>query len=165
MNRKYTKKDYLEKIEYLKGRIPDISITTDLIVGFPGEREEDFNETLDLIRQVEYDGIFGFVYSERPGTKAAELEDDIPKRVKIERLQEVINLQRKYSLKNNKRQKGKILEVLAEKKSKKDVDMLCGRTRTNKVVNFKGREDLIGRLIKTRIIDYGPNSLIGELTG
>jgi tRNA-2-methylthio-N6-dimethylallyladenosine synthase len=163
MNRKYRTKEYLEKIEYLKMKIPQIAITTDIIVGFPGETEDDFSNTLDLIDKVEFDGIFGFIYSERPGTSATNFEDNVPREVKVERLQRVITLQRKYGLQNNSKLTGKITEVLIEGTSKKNDKILSGRTKTNKIVNFEGDNQKVGSFVNVLINGFGPNSLKGLL--
>jgi len=163
MDRGYTRENYLRKIELIKKRIPDVALTADVIVGFPTESDEDFNDTMDLIRKVEYDAIFGFFYSERSGTKAAEMVDDIPHKIKIERLQELIKLQREYNLKNNMKMVGKTVQALVEKVSKKEHDEVCGRTRTNKIVNFKGNTNLIGSFVDVKVINHGPNSLMGEM--
>lgn len=151
MNRKYTKEMYLDKINALKQAVPDISITTDIIVGFPTETEEDFQATLDLVRQADFEGAFTFIFSPREGTPAAKYEDhitDIEKKDRLNRLNKVIN---EGYLRGNKRFEGKIVEVLVEGVSPKNPDMLSGYTQHNKLVNFPGTIDAIGQLVKVKI--------------
>lgn len=150
MNRKYTKEEYLEKIEKLKKAIPSISITTDIIVAFPGESEEDFNETLDLVRKADFEGAYTFIFSPREGTPAAELEDNLSKEVKKERLLTLNKLINEGYAKGNKRFEGEIVEVLVEGFSDKK-DTLTGYTPNNKLVNFVGKEELIGTLVNVKI--------------
>ena len=150
MNRKYTKEEYLEKIEKLKKAIPNISITTDIIVAFPGESEEDFNETLDLVRKADFEGAYTFIFSPREGTPAAKLEDNLSKEVKKERLLTLNKLINEGYAKGNKRFEGEIVEVLVEGFSDKK-DTLTGYTPNNKLVNFVGKEELIGTLVNVKI--------------
>ena len=150
MNRKYTKEEYLEKIEKLKKAIPGISITTDIIVAFPGESEEDFNETLDLVRKAAFEGAYTFIFSPREGTPAAKLEDNLSKEVKKERLLTLNKLINEGYAKGNKRFEGEIVEVLVEGFSDKK-DTLTGYTPNNKLVNFVGKEELIGTLVNVKI--------------
>lgn len=150
MNRKYTKEEYLEKIEKLKKAIPSISITTDIIVAFPGESEEDFNETLDLVRKADFEGAYTFIFSPREGTPAAELEDNLSKEVKKERLLTLNKLINEGYAKGNIRFEGEIVEVLVEGFSDKK-DTLTGYTPNNKLVNFVGKEELIGTLVNVKI--------------
>lgn len=150
MNRKYTKEEYLEKIEKLKKAIPSISITTDIIVAFPGESEEDFNETLDLVRKADFEGAYTFIFSPREGTPAAKLEDNLSKEVKKERLLTLNKLINEGYAKGNKRFEGEIVEVLVEGFSDKK-DTLTGYTPNNKLVNFVGKEELIGTLVNVKI--------------
>lgn len=150
MNRKYTKEEYLEKIEKLKKAIPGISITTDIIVAFPGESKEDFNETLDLVRKADFEGAYTFIFSPREGTPAAKLEDNLSKEVKKERLLTLNKLINEGYAKGNKRFEGEIVEVLVEGFSDKK-DTLTGYTPNNKLVNFVGKEELIGTLVNVKI--------------
>lgn len=151
MNRKYTKEMYLEKIKKLKAFIPDISITTDIIVGFPTETDEDFKETLDLVKEVGFEGAFTFIFSPREGTPAAKYEDNVSMEVKKSRLQELNKIVNEGYLAGNKRFEGKVVKVLVEGKSIKDPNILTGYTEHNKVVNFPGSEDLIGKIIDVTI--------------
>lgn len=151
MNRNYTKENYLNIINKLKKRVPDIGLTTDIIVGFPGETEEDFNETLDLVKHVEFDSAFTFLYSIREGTKAATMESQIDDKVKHDRFQRLSDTLNKISLRNNEKLIGEVFEILVEDISKNNPEVLTGRTRTNKLVHFKGSEDLIGSIVKVKI--------------
>ena len=163
MNRRYTKDEYIEKIEKVKKRIPDISLSTDVIVGFPTETNEDFEETLDVLRKVEYDNIFSFIYSRREGTPAAKLdfvltEDEIHKN--FNRLLEVQN---EISLKKNKTYLDTVQLVLVDGVSKNNPDMLTGRTESGKAVNFKGTPDMAGKYVKIKITEAHTWSLNGEI--
>src|SRR5690606_32944632 len=151
MNRKYTKEIYLEKIKKLKELIPDISITTDIIVGFPTETDEDFKATLDLVKEVGFEGAFTFIFSPREGTPAARYEDATSMEVKKARLQELNDLINEGYLTGNKRFEGKTVKVLVDGKSIKDPNILTGYTEHNKVVNFQETEDLIGKIVNVKI--------------
>lgn len=163
MNRKYSKEKYLELVEEVKKQIPYISITTDIIVGFPGETEEDFEHTLDLVKKVKYDNSFTFIYSIRKGTPAAKMEEQVPDEVKHERFNKLLKLMHKSVKESNLEYKDRIVEVLVEGPSKNDENILMGRTRTNKVVNFDGPKDLIGKLCNIKITKPKNFSLYGEL--
>jgi len=164
MRRGYTRADYLVRIRQLKSRCPDVSLSTDIIVGFPGESDDDFTATLELLRQLEYDEIFSFMYSPRTQTVSAKLyEDDIREEVKKERLQRVLNLQRGISLRKNKQRIGAVEEVLIDGESKLKNGQMTGRTRANRIVNVVGVEALIGSVVPVQITGAMPNSLIGEL--
>lgn len=162
MNRRYTIDAYLDKIRKLRHAVPDIVLTTDIIVGFPGEREEDFTGTMRLLREVRYDNIFAFKYSQRPGTAALKLEGHLFESVKESRLDQVFEQQKPITQERNQRHIGTVQEVLVEGKSKRG-GKLTGRTRGNKVVNVTGPESLRGALVNVRITSAGPNSLGGEL--
>ncbi len=151
MNRKYTKESYLEKIDKIKSIIPDIAITTDIIVGFPGETEDDFNETLSLVERVKYDSAFTFLYSIREGTQAAKMDDQVPYEIKHERFQKLLDELYIVMYDNNLKYKDKIVEVLVEDTSKNDESILSGRTRTSKLVHFKGDKNLIGKITKVKV--------------
>jgi len=163
MNRDYTKAQYLELIEVFKREIPNLSITTDIIVGFPGETEEDFEETLDLVKTVEFDAAYTFIYSIREGTPAAQLGDQISDEVKHERFNRLVSLLNDIANKKNKSLLGKVLDVLVEGKSKYDDTKLMGRTRTSKLVNFAASEGLIGHTVPVKITVAKTFSLNGEL--
>ena len=161
MGRKYTKESYLELYDKLRS-IPGISITTDIIVGFPGETDEDFKETLDLVNYCKFDSAFTFIYSPRENTPASKLKDDITLKEKEERLYELNELINKYSKESNEKMLNNIYSVLIEGESSKE-GMLFGYTETNKLVNVKGTIDNIGKIVNVKIIDAKSFSLDGEI--
>ncbi len=163
MNRKYTREDYLKLVDKVRNAIPDIALTTDIIVGFPGETEEEFEETLDIMAKAEYDSAFTFMYSPRTGTPAAKKEGQLTTEVKKDRLHRLIELQETISKKKNSEYKDKIVQVLVEGVSKNNDKIMSGRTRTNKLVNFPGNEDLIGKLVDVKITNPKSWTLEGEL--
>lgn len=146
MNRRYTKEHYLELVKKLRAAIPDISLTTDIIVGFPGETEEDFEETLDVVRQAEYDSAYTFIYSKRTGTPAANMEDQVPEEVVKERFRRLLDVVAESSAKRTGRLEGQTMEVLVEGISEQDPSMVTGRLSNNLLVHFPGDEALIGSL-------------------
>jgi tRNA-2-methylthio-N6-dimethylallyladenosine synthase len=164
MKRDYSREAYLQKVEYLRQRCPDIALSSDIIVGFPGETREDFASTMDVIRQVEYTGIFSFKYSPRPFTAALKLEDDVTEEEKSERLAELQTAQRQIQFRLNRMLIGSTQEILVESHSRKDETVLSGRTTCNRTVNFEGPENLLGTFVPVRITDAGPNSLQGRLS-
>jgi tRNA-2-methylthio-N6-dimethylallyladenosine synthase len=151
MARKYDRERYLELVAKLKKAIPDVVLTTDIIVGFPGETDEQFAETLSLVKEVEYDMAFTFIYSPRDGTPAAKMQDDVPMEVKKRRLAKLNDVLNEISKKKNAILQGQVVEVLVEGESKKNPDVLSGRTRTNKLVNFVGPKHLIGKMVYVSI--------------
>lgn len=153
MNRKYTREHYLDLIRKFRETRPDIAITTDIIVGFPGETEEDFQDTLSLVREVEYDSAFTFLYSVRKGTPAEKYEDQVPEDIKHERFNRLVDLMNELSLKKNKALEGQVASVLVEGTSKTNEDTLTGRTEGFKTVNFKGPKDIIGTIVPVRITE------------
>ena len=153
MNRKYTREHYLDLIRKFRETRPDIAITTDIIVGFPGETEEDFQDTLSLVREVEYDSAFTFLYSVRKGTPAEQYEDQVPEDVKHERFNRLVDLMNELSLKKNKALEGLVLPVLVEGVSKNNEDTLTGRTEGFKTVNFKGPKEIIGTIVPVQIME------------
>lgn len=163
MNRKYTREDYLAKINKVKNINEDIALTTDIIVGFPGETEEDFQDTLELVKEVKYDSIFIFLYSPREGTKSANREDQISHQVKMDRFNRLTEVVNEIALSKNQKYLNKIVKVLVDEKSKSNEEFLTGRTETFKTVNFKGSEDLIGQIVDVEITDIGTFSLNGKL--
>ena len=163
MNRKYTKEKYIELAEKIKKAIPDITISTDIIVGFPGESYEDFEETLDIMRKIEFDSAFTYLYSVREGTPAANMESQVPEIEKNERFQELLKTLNPISNKKNQRLLGSIQSVLVEDRSKNDSSKLAGRTRGGKMVNFKGDESMIGRIVDVEIIEAKTWSLEGAI--
>jgi len=162
MNRGYAYQDYKNKIDTLRAAIPDIAITTDIITGFPGETEEDFQLSVKALCDIEYDGIFAFKYSKRPDTKALSLPGHVDEHVKARRLSEILKIQEDITYKKNKLLEGEILEVLVEGVSETDSNKLTGRTRTNKIVNFHGNKSDIGKFVMTRILEAKLHSLHGE---
>ena len=163
MNRGYTAGEYSEKIRLLRDRCPDMALTADCIVGFPGEDEKDFEATMELVRDIGFDGTFSFVYSPRKGTRAADLPGGVPRDEGLKRLAELQALQKKITINRNKALEGKRVEVLVEDVSKNSSEEIMGRTRTNKIVNFKGDAELIGSLATVRITRGYANSLKGEI--
>ena len=165
MGRRYTSAGYKELFDKLK-KIPGISITTDIIVGFPGETEEEFNDTLEMVNYCKYDGAFTFIYSPRVGTPAAKLyekdKETLTEEMKEQRLYKLNDLINDYSNKSNKKMEGNIYKVLVEGFSNKE-GMVFGYTETNKLVNFKGNESLIGKIVPVKIVDAKSFSLDGEL--
>ena len=161
MGRRYTKESYLELFNKLK-TIPDVSITTDIIVGFPGETEEDFKETLDVVEKCKYDSAFTFIFSPREGTPAAKMKDDVSIEIKNERLQRLNELVNKYANLNNQKYLNKEVEVLIEDKSNKE-GYLMGYTDTMKLVNVKCDESYLGSIVKVKITSVKTWSLDGEL--
>jgi tRNA-2-methylthio-N6-dimethylallyladenosine synthase len=163
MGRKYTREEYLELVRKIKAAIPDVALTTDIIVGFPNETEEQFEETLSLYREVEFDSAYTFIYSPREGTPAAKMVDNVPMEVKKERLQRLNALVNEISARKMKEYEGKVVEVLVEGESKNNPDVLAGYTRKNKLVNFIGPKSAIGKLVKVRITEAKTWTLNGEM--
>jgi tRNA-2-methylthio-N6-dimethylallyladenosine synthase len=163
MNRGYSKGSYIEKVDALKRRCPPIAITADVIVGFPGEEEADFLETLELMDQVGFDDLFSFKYSPRMGTAAARFEDPVEDDVKQERLARLQAIQRETTLRKNQAMAGSVEEVLIEGGNPKSADEITGRTRSHKIVNIEGPPDLVGKTVRVRIVRGSPHGLRGEL--
>jgi tRNA-2-methylthio-N6-dimethylallyladenosine synthase len=163
MGRTYTREWYTDTVSRLRDAVPDIGITTDIIVGFPGETEKDFNDTMKLLRDVEFDGTFSFKFSPRPGTPAAEFRDMVPDEVAGRRLFELQELQKGISVKKNLSRIGQIEEVLVEGESKNNINWVSGRTTHNRIVNLPGTEELKGKLINVEITEGFQNSLRGRL--
>lgn len=164
MNRHYSKEYYLDIIEKARREIPDIAFSTDLMIGFPGETEEDVLDTIDVVRKVKYDTAFTFIYSKRKGTPAANMENQIPEQVKHERFNRVLEAVNEEIAKISESYKDKVVEVLVEGRSKTDETLLTGRTRQNKLVNFTGgNDDLVGKLVNVKITSPKSFSLQGEL--
>lgn len=164
MNRKYDRETYLSIIEKLRKVKPDISITTDIIVGFPTETDKDFEDTLNLVKQVKYDSAFSFKYSKRPYTKAANMEEQVSEETKQERLIILQNLLREIIYTKNKQMEGKVLPVLVESSSKKDKEELMGRTPCFRIINFSSNRYIkIGDIVMVKVTKGFKNSLKGEL--
>lgn len=163
MNRGYTVEHYEQLVYTLREKVPGIAVTTDLIVGFPGETEQDFAQTMEALKRIRFDAAFTFMYSPRPGTAAAGLPGQVPEEVKKQRLQQLVLAQKEITLEINKKLEGKQLEVLVEGPSERDKKRLSGRTRTNKVVVFDGSPELVGSLVNVRITKARLWSLDGEM--
>ncbi len=163
MNRKYTRERVLELAAKIKAAVPHASLTTDIIVGFPGETDEQFEDTLSLVREVGYDFAYTFIYSPREGTPAASMEDNVPMSVKKERLRRLNIAVNQNSLRFNSRLRGEVVEVLVEGESKNDSKVLAGRTRSNKLVHFEGSKDLIGSFVQVKITEPMTFYIKGDL--
>jgi tRNA-2-methylthio-N6-dimethylallyladenosine synthase len=164
MKRTYTREDYLEKVAMLRAAAPDLAITTDIIVGFPGEADADVAETLTLMEAVGFDGCFAFKFSPRPGTPAAELSDQVPESVRAARLSRVLELQSRLSLQQNRGLMGQVVEVLVDRDlSKRDSGLAAGRTRQNKIVHFRGGEVEEGNMVSVEITEATSHHLKGVL--
>lgn len=163
MNRRYTKEQYLELVEKLKTAVPDITMSTDIIVGFPGETEEDFAETLDLVRKVRFDSAFTFLYSIRKGTPAEKYEEQIPEEIKHERFNRLVELINTISAEKNAKYAGRVERVLVEGASKTNSKTFSGRTDGFKLVNFEGTKEMVGNLADVEIIEGKTFSLEGRV--
>lgn len=162
MNRHYTKESYLSKLEELRTYVPSISVTTDIIVGFPGETEEDFMETMDLVEKADFEGAFTFVFSKREGTPAYKYEDNTPEEIKKQRLYMLNDKINQGYLKGNERFVGETVKVLVDGVSKYDPEVLAGYTEHNKLVNFKGNPNMIGHIVNVKITVAKTWFLLGE---
>ena len=163
MNRKYTREKYLERVASLRAKVPDISLTTDLIVGYPGETEEDFEATCSLVEQVGYDSAFTFIYSPRVGTRAADMPDQIPEDVSSRRIQKLIAIQKGITHARYARYIGQVHSVLVDESSRRDENQMAGKNEYNITVNFPGSRELIGQIVRVRITSAGESTLRGEL--
>ncbi len=165
MNRKYTREDYLSLISYAKRQIPDLAITSDIIVGFPGETEEQFEQTLSLIREVQYDNLFTFIYSKRNGTPAAEMPDQVEPEIQQRRFQRLLDEQTPICKMKNQAYQGKVVKVFAENISKTDPEMISGHTQSGKKVDFKASPDCLGKIVDVEITKAKTWFLQGEMKG
>jgi tRNA-2-methylthio-N6-dimethylallyladenosine synthase len=163
MARKYTREQYIELANKIKQQVPNSTLTTDIIVGFPNETEEQFQDTLSLMKAIEFDSAYTYIYSPREGTPAAKMEDNVPLEVKRDRLQRLNTVINDISAVKNKQLEGTIVEVLVEGESKKNPEILSGRTRTNKLVNFAGDKSIIGEIVHVKIIEAKTWSLDGQV--
>jgi len=163
MNRRYTREAYLEKINEIKTKIPDVQFSSDIIVGFPGETEEDFLQTLDLVKTVRYEQLFMFIYSKRKGTVAEKMENQVDIKVKKERLTRLIELERNIGSEISESFVGKTVRVLVEEKSPKKEGYLIGSIDQGKAINFKGDESLIGKFLNVKVTGAKLTSLTGEI--
>jgi len=163
MSRKYTREHYLELVRKIKATIPDAVLTTDIIVGFPGETDEQFEDTMSLVREVGFDSAYTFIYSPRAGTPAADMADNVSADVKKARLKRLNALITEQSYKGNQGLRGHVIEVLVEGASKNNPEVLSGRTRTNKLVHFKGSETLTGSFVQVKINETLTWYISGEM--
>ncbi|MBU4275179.1 MAG: tRNA (N6-isopentenyl adenosine(37)-C2)-methylthiotransferase MiaB [Proteobacteria bacterium] len=163
MNRGYTRERYLEQVRRLREKVPQVALGSDIIVGFPGESREDFEESLSLLREVRYDFLYSFKYSDRPFTKASRLEGKLEEETKSSRLVELQALQREIGLEEHQDQAGRVEELLVEGPAKHGQGLMSGRSRAGRVVNFSGPPELAGSLVMVRITQGRENSLAGEL--
>lgn len=164
MNRKYTIDEYKKLFDQIKSKVKNVAITTDIIVGFPNETDDDFKKTLDIVNYCKFDGAYTFIFSPREGTAAARMEDKVSMEVKEKRLQELNNLVNKYSLEGNQKLIGKVVDVLVNGISEKDSSKVYGYTETMKLVNIVGGNDLIGKIVPVKITDAKSFSLDGEIS-
>jgi len=163
MNRGYTREEYLEKVQAVKAANGEMALSTDIIVGFPGETEEDFDQTLSLLAEIKYENVYAFKYSPRPFTKALKLSDPVPEEVKDRRLQKLIEFQDSLAPEICAKYEGRVLDVLVEGPSRTNSKVLTGRTTHNKVVNFLGASDLVGKILPLKIKHAAPFALKGEV--
>lgn len=152
MNRKYTKEQYLELVKKMKAKIPDLKLSTDIIVGFPGETDEEFQDTLDVVRKVKFEQVYMFIYSRRVGTPGDKMDNQIPEEQKHKRFNQLKDLVESQIEENNQKYIGTCQTVLVEGESKNNKDLLTGRTDSNKVVIFEGNKDLIGKITDLKIV-------------
>lgn len=163
MNRRYTKEDYLKLVERIRSRMPEIALTTDLIVGFPGETEEDFQETLDVVRRVRYDSVYSFIYSKRTGTPAAAMNDQVPEDQIKDRFQRLLHTIQDISKEITDSQVGREADVLMEEINDHDPSLITGRLSSNAVVHCKGTPDLIGKICRVRLTESRGFYFMGEI--
>lgn len=163
MNRKYTKEQYLELIDKVKESIPGISLTTDIMLGFPGETEEDFQETLDVVRKVRYDSAYTFIYSKRTGTPAAQMENQVPEDVVKERFNRLLKEVQAISAELTKEDEGSVQEVLVEGVNEHDKELLTGRLSNNLLVHFKGEKSLVGELVMVKLTECKGFYYMGDI--
>lgn len=162
MNRGYTREHYFDLVDRMRRAMPGVAVTTDLIVGFPGETEADFEDTLDAVQRIRFDAAFTFMYSPRTGTRAAELPEQLPREIKRDRLICLNEVQYRIALEKNEDLVGSEVEVLVEGQSKTNAQKLSGRTRTNRIVIFEGSQEMVGQLVKVRINEARTFALFGE---
>jgi tRNA-2-methylthio-N6-dimethylallyladenosine synthase len=166
MNRGYTRARYLELIAEIEETVPNIALSTDLIVGFPGETDEDFQQTVDLVERLRYDNVFAFRYSRRPGTPAAEMPDQVPDEIKASRNTRILTVATRVAAERSRALEGRVLPILADGLSRKNAREATGRTRCNRVVNFDPEgQDLFGEVVPVLITQALPHSLRGALAG
>ena len=163
MNRHYDKAGYLETVRKIREAMPDIALSTDIIVGFPGETEEDFEETMDVVRRVEYDSAFTFIYSKRTGTPAAQMEDQVPEEVVKERFNRLLKLVQDIAAKKAGADVGKTEAVMVEEVNEQDASLVTGRTDRNYIVHFPGDASMIGQIVPVRLLESKGFYYLGEM--
>lgn len=163
MNRHYDKEHYLELVEKLRREIPDIALTTDIIVGFPGETEEDFRETMDVVTRVRYDSAFTFIYSKRTGTPAAAMENQVPAEEIKDRFDRLLKKVQTIATEKSMQLEGKTLPALVEEQNEQDASLVTGRLDNNSVVHFPGTPDLIGKICQVRLKECKGFYYLGEI--
>ena len=163
MNRRYTKEHYLELVEKLRARVPDVAITTDIIVGFPGETEEDFLDTMDVVDKVHYDSAFTFIYSKRTGTPAATFDNQVPEDVVKDRFDRLLALVQKHGHEKVKSLEGTVQKVLVEEVNEQDKNLVSGKLENNVTVHFPGDESMIGKIVDVRLNCCKGFYFIGEI--
>ena len=163
MGRRYSRQQYLDLVKEMRTKIPGLSLSTDIIVGFPNETEEEFQDTVTLVDEVKYEAAFTFIYSPRKGTPAAKIEDNVPYATKSKRFIELVKHLEKHIEEKSNKMVGNVYKVLVDGVSKTDEGMLSGYTEENKLVHFKGDELLIGTIINVKITESHTYSLIGEI--
>ncbi len=165
MNRNYTKEQYLALVEKLRNAIPDIAVTTDIIVGFPGETEEDFEETMDVVRKVQYDSAFTFIYSKRTGTPAASMEDQIPEELVKKRFDRLLKEVQQIASAKAGRYTGSVQKVLIEQVNEQDAHLVTGRMSNNSIVHLPGTKERIGTIADVRLTECRGFYYLGEVVG
>ena len=163
MNRRYTREKYLERVAAIRSKVPDISLTTDLIVGYPGETEEEFEDICSLVQEVGYDSAFTFIYSPRVGTRAVDMPDQIPEEVSSRRIQKLIGIQKEKTHVRYAQYIGQVHSVLVDEASKRDENQMAGKNEYNITVNFPGSKELIGQIVDVKITSAGESTLRGEM--
>lgn len=163
MNRGYTKEDYLALVEKMKTRVPGLALTTDIIVGFPGERDIDFEDTMDVVEKARYENAYMFMYSKREGTPAATMEEQVDEEVKKDRLHRLMDMQTQISRDESEKYVGKTVKILVEKKTDRSEKLFSGRTDSNKIVLFSGNEEMIGKFINVKIYEAKTWTIYGEV--
>lgn len=163
MNRHYTREYYLELVEKIRDRIPDVELTTDIIVGYPGETEEDFEDTLDMIRRVRYSGVYTFIYSKRTGTPAAKRADQIDEKVVKERFDRLLKLVNEVTHKEAEKYSGRVMKVLVEEVNSQDPKLVTGRLENNLTVHFNGCKEMIGSVVEVKLTECKGFYFIGEM--
>lgn len=165
MNRRYTKEQYLSLVDKLRQAMPDIAVTTDIIVGFPGETEADFEETMDVVRKVQYDSAFTFIYSKRTGTPAASMGEQVPEEIVKRRFDRLLKEVQEIAAKKAMRYTGSVQKVLVESRNEQDENLVTGRMSNNSVVHFPGTEEMIGKIIDVSLKECRGFYYIGEVCG